>query len=52
MNPYDLSETPGGYYGIAYWFACMLFIAVNKKRINGIRLYAVQGAALVLLAGI
>lgn len=51
MSPHNISETPGGYYGMAYWFACMLFIAVNKKRINGIRLYAVQGAALIFLSG-
>ena len=49
MSPFDLSETPGGYYGIAYWVGCMLFMAVNKKRINGFKRYLVAAAFLVPL---
>jgi hypothetical protein len=49
MSPYDITETPGGYYGIAYWVACMLFISVNKKKLSGIRLYLVEAAFLLLL---
>ena len=49
MNLYRSIETPGGYYGIAYWVGCMLFILVNKKRINSIKLYLIEALFLVLL---
>lgn len=32
MNPSELPETPGGYYGFAYWLNCLLFIMLNKPR--------------------
>lgn len=51
MSPYSLSETPGGYFGIAYWLSCMLFIAVNKKKITGFRLYLAGAVSLVILSG-
>lgn len=51
MSPFDVSETPGGYYGIAYWVGCMLFISVNKKKISGVKLYLTEAVFLVLLGG-
>lgn len=49
MNPFDVAETPGGYYGIAYWLGCVLFIAVNKKKVSGMKLYLIEAVFLVLL---
>lgn len=49
MSPFDISETPGGYYGIAYWLACMLFIAVNRKKLKGYKRYPVEAVFLVML---
>jgi hypothetical protein len=46
---FDMSETPGGVYAAAYWVACMLFIAVNKKKIKGIKLYLAEFTFLILL---
>ena len=49
MSLFDISETPGGYYGIAYWVGCMLFISVNKKKIHGFKLYLLEAAFFVPL---
>ena len=49
MSPFAISETPGGYYGIAYWVGCMLFIAVNKKKITGLKLYLIEALFFILL---
>ncbi|WP_407272832.1 GHKL domain-containing protein [Radiobacillus sp. PE A8.2] len=30
--PYDLAETPGGFYAIAYWMGALLFILLSKSK--------------------
>lgn len=32
MTPYTLTETPGGFYALAYWMSACLFIFLNNKK--------------------
>ncbi|MDO4284849.1 MAG: GHKL domain-containing protein [Eubacteriales bacterium] len=45
----DLSNTPGIYYVIAYFLSSCLYIAVNPKRLTGVRRAGVQLAFLLVL---
>ncbi|MCZ0703222.1 hypothetical protein J2T56_001488 [Natronobacillus azotifigens] len=49
MTPYDLAETPGGFYAIAYWMSSLLFIMLNKRKIKGLKFYLIQLLFLALL---
>ena len=49
MYPVDLSNTPGIYYAIAYWLACLVLIHGNELRLRGGRLWFWEGGILVLL---
>lgn len=49
MNIADLVNTPGWYYAIAYWLACILFISRSRKRVTAIRLWGIEIFFLVIL---
>jgi hypothetical protein len=42
MNAAHMTNTPGYYYAIAYWLACMLFISQTNKRVTGKLRWSVQ----------
>lgn len=49
MSPYDLAETPGGFYAVAYWLSALLFIILNKRKRKGKSFYIFQLLFLTLL---
>ena len=49
MNFAELTNTPGEYYSVAYWLACMLFIAQAKKRIPVWKCYIAQFVFLIVI---
>jgi hypothetical protein len=49
MNFAELTNTPGEYYSVAYWLACMLFISQSKKRISLWKCYVAQFVFLIAI---
>ncbi len=49
MNFAELTNTPGEYYSVAYWLACMLFISQAKKRIPVWKCYIAQFVFLIAI---
>lgn len=49
MNFAELTNTPGEYYSVAYWLACMLFISQGKKRIPVWKCYIAQFVFLIAI---
>jgi len=47
----NLIETPGGVYALAYWLAAVLFISVNKKKMNHWKLVITSIFFLIILVG-
>ena len=47
----NLIETPGGVYALAYWLAAVLFISVNKKKMNKWKLVITSIVFLIILVG-
>ncbi|MBN2300431.1 MAG: GHKL domain-containing protein [Acholeplasmataceae bacterium] len=48
---FDLSETPGGVYALAYWLGAILFISVRSKKLSTVPLVLVSILFLILLVG-
>jgi hypothetical protein len=52
MNyPFNLAETPGGVYALAYWLGAILFISVRPKKMSTLPLLLTSLFFLVLLVG-
>lgn len=45
----DLTNTPGVYYVVAYFFSSCLYIRMNPRRYKGLKLWGIQGAFLLVL---
>ena len=45
-------DTPGIYYALAYWISASVFIALNRKRLKGWRLYALSALFLITISSI
>ena len=45
-------DTPGIYYALAYWISSSVFIALNRKRLKGWRLYALSALFLITISSI
>ena len=45
-------DTPGIYYALAYWIFSSVFIALNRKRLKGWRLYALSALFLITISSI
>ena len=46
-----MAHTPGVYFALAYWMACVFFICPNPHRIKGWKLLTVMGTYLLAIVG-
>lgn len=47
----QITNTPGIYYAVAYWLACILYIRVNKMTLRGLPFVGVQLLFFAVLGG-
>lgn len=49
MTVHEIVETPGGYYGMAYWLSSLLYIILNKPRFSGWKRFGLAAIFLILI---